>query len=107
MDNVTFTHCTVIDPTGHKVGTVSDVVPDAITLEPRWLVVDVGVLHSGHYVPVNGASITQDGEVLVPFDKDTVHRAPKAHGSHVLSLVDEGELASHYGLPENPGENDL
>jgi sporulation protein YlmC with PRC-barrel domain len=97
-DSPTFTHCTVIDATGHKVGTVSDVVSDPETLEPRWLVVDVGLLHTGHYMPVAGSRISPEGELLVPFEKDTVQRAPKAHGSHVLSSADEGDLYEHYGL---------
>ena len=97
-DSPTFTHSTVIDASGHKVGTVTDVVSDAETLEPRWLVVDVGLLRTSHYMPVTGTRVGPDGEIVVPFDKATVQSAPKAHGSHVLSTADEGDLYAHYGL---------
>lgn len=97
-DSPTFTHCAVIDATGHKVGTVTDVVSDADTLEPRWLVVDVGLLRTSHYMPVSGSRVGPDGEILVPFDKAKVQSALKAHGSHVLSQADEGDLYAHYGL---------
>ena len=97
-DSRTYTHCTVVDATGHKVGTVSDVVPDADTLEPRWLVVDVGLLRTGHYMPVSGTRLGPDGEILAPFDKATVQGALKANGIHVLSSADEGDLVAHYRL---------
>lgn len=98
IDNAVFNHRVVIDPKGHKVGTVSDVVSDAVTLEPRWLVVDTGLLRSSHYVPVTGAQHSQSGEIVVPFDKETVTHATKAHGSHVLSSTEEHDLAEHYHL---------
>lgn len=98
LDNALFNHRVVIDPDGHKVGTVSDVVSDAETLEPRWLVVDTGLMRSSHYVPVRGAQHVPTGEILVPFDKTTVQHAVKAHGSHVLSPDEEIDLAEHYSL---------
>jgi sporulation protein YlmC with PRC-barrel domain len=94
----TFNRHTVLDTAGHKVGTVSDVVSDATTLEPRWLVVDTGLLRTSHYVPITGISHTNEGELVVPFTKETVSHAPKANGSHVLSETEETELATHYGL---------
>ena len=98
QDTAVFNHRVVIDSAGHKVGTVSDVVSDAATLQPRWLVVDTGLLRTSHYVPVTGAQHTSDGEIQVPFDKATVQHAVKAHGSHVLSSTEEIDLADHYGL---------
>jgi sporulation protein YlmC with PRC-barrel domain len=98
QDNAVFNHRTVIDPAGHKVGTVSDVVSDAATLEPRWLIVDTGLLRTSHYVPVTGAEHTPDGDIQVPFDKATVLHAVKAHGSHVLSTNAEADLQQYYGL---------
>lgn len=98
QDNAVFNHRVVIDSNGHKVGTVSDVVSDAATLEPRWLVVDIGLLRSSHYVPVICAQHVPSGEIVVPFDKATVQHAVKAHGSHVLSSDEESDLAEHYHL---------
>jgi sporulation protein YlmC with PRC-barrel domain len=96
--NTSFNHCVVMDPDGHKVGTVSDVVSDAATLEPRWLVVDTGMLRASHYVPITGIVRTDEGEIVVPFSKETVQQSAKAHGDHVLTTSEEGELAAYYGL---------
>lgn len=96
--STSFNHCVVMDPAGQKVGTVSDVVSDAATLEPRWLVVDTGLLRASHYVPITGIVRTEEGEIVVPFSKETVQQSVKAHGDHVLTTSEEGELAAHYGL---------
>jgi sporulation protein YlmC with PRC-barrel domain len=96
--NTSFNHCIVMDPAGHKVGTVSDVVSDATTLEPRWLVVDTGLLRASHYIPIAGLVRTEEGEIVVPFSKETVQQSAKAQGDHVLTTSEETELAHHYGL---------
>ncbi len=93
-----FDHREVIDEGGNKLGMVTDVVSDNVSLEPRWLVVDVGVLRTSHYVPVDGSFRTADGHVVVPFSKDQVKHAPKAHSTHVLSPEDERELQQYYDL---------
>jgi ribosomal 30S subunit maturation factor RimM len=97
-DQTTFTHAGVIDAEGNKLGVVSDVISDNNTLEPRWLVVDVGVLHTSHYVPASGAYRTVEGEVMVPFTKEIVKESPRVHKSHVISPDDERELIDYYGL---------
>ncbi len=93
-----YTHSDVVDDAGKKLGTITDVVSDPTSLEPRWLVVDVGVLKSSHYVPVAGSFRTTDGRIVVPFTKESVKKAPKAHGAHVLTLEDDREMLEYYGL---------
>ena len=95
---VTFSQSAVIDSGGNKLGVVSDVVSDNRTLEPRWLVVDVGVLRTSHYVPAEGAYKTEDGEVVVPFTKETVKESPRVHRNHVIGPDHERELYEYYGL---------
>ena len=41
---------------------------------------------------------TEEGEIVVPFSKDTVQHSAKAQGDHVLTTSEETELARHYGL---------
>jgi hypothetical protein len=94
----TFNDCVVIDPNGDKVGTVKDVVSDNITLEPRWLVVDMGALKPSHYIPVAGVTHVADDQLAVRYTKETVKTAAKAHRAHVLSPEDDRELMEHYGL---------
>ncbi|MCU1392570.1 MAG: hypothetical protein JWM34_998 [Ilumatobacteraceae bacterium] len=98
LDNAVFNHRVVIDSAGHKVGTVSDVVPDPETLQARWLVVDTGITRTSHYMPVVGAEPTPTGEIQVPFDKSLVTHAIKATGAHVLSEADQQDLAEYYGV---------
>jgi hypothetical protein len=97
-EQMTYTHAGVIDSEGHKLGVVSDVISDNHTLEPRWLVVDVGVLRTSHYVPAQGAYRTVDGDVVVPFSKDTIKESPRVHREHVIGPDDERELYDYYGL---------
>jgi hypothetical protein len=97
-EQITFTHAGVVDSEGNKLGVVSDVISDNNTLEPRWLVVDVGVLRTSHYVPATGAYRTIEGDVVVPFTKDTVKDSPRVHKTHVITPDDERELHDYYGL---------
>lgn len=95
----TFVDHEVIDLSGEKLGRVADVVPDSRTLEPRWLVVESGhIKHTAHFVPVEGSFTSDDGAIVVPYDKDMIKHAVKAHRDHLLSPEDERELAAHYGL---------
>ena len=91
-----FTNLEVVDQAGHKIGTVSDVVSDVATLEPVWLIVDVGLTKSRHYLPADAVHQTADGHLVIPFDKDTVKTAVKPNKGHVLSSEDERDLREHY-----------
>ncbi len=97
-DNTVFTNCDVFDASGDKLGTISDVVSDAETLEPRWLVVDVGLMKSSHYLPVAVVERNADGQFVVAFDKETIKSATKPNHGHVLSVDEERELMEHYGM---------
>jgi len=50
-------------------------------------------------VPVEGAVVTDDGQVVVPYAKDHVKAAPKVARDHVLPHDLERELEEHYELP--------
>lgn len=87
----------VVDDRHQKVGTVSDVLYDE-TGSARWAVIDPGPLRSEKFVPVEGAYITETGEVVIPYGKDQVKHAPKAGRDHVLDSQTEMELEDHYEL---------
>ena len=87
----------VLDDHHHKVGTVSDVLYDDHG-EARWAVVDPGVLRAEKFVPVEGAYVTESGEMVIPYDKEQVKHAPKAPRDHVLDSRTEIELTRHYEL---------
>jgi PRC-barrel domain len=87
----------VVDDHHEKVGTVSDVLYDDDG-EPRWAVVDPGVMRSEKFVPVEGSYVTDDGEVVIPYRKEQVKQSPKAPRDHVLDSRTEGALEQHYEL---------
>ena len=89
----------VVDPDGQTIGKVSDVIYNDDELAPTWLVVDIGLLKSGHYAPVDGSYVNDDGRLVVPYDKQYVKQAPKASGDHVVDRSLEAELVEHYGAP--------
>ena len=88
----------VIDEHGTKVGKITDVLYDDKTLMPRWMIVDIGVLGAQHYVPLNDAYQSEDGRLVIPFDKKTVKAAPRAGKDHILTRAVEEQLVQHYGL---------
>jgi hypothetical protein len=87
------------DTEGSKIGPVTDILTDDLTLKPEWYEVKVGLV-GGHYL-VPAEELTVDGgRYVVPFGKDQIKAAPKVErppleGDRVL-------LRRHYGLPEHP-----
>ncbi len=100
-DSNVYTDLDVIDRGGEKVGTVSDVVSDTATLEPKWLIVDVGLMKTSHYLPVEAVQRNDEGQLIIPFDKETVKTATKPNKGHVLTPEDDRELREHYKMTEN------
>jgi hypothetical protein len=88
---------TVLDDHHQKVGTVKDVLYDDRG-DARWAVVDPGPLRSEKYVPVEGAYVTDTGDMVIPYGKEQVKHAPKAGRDHVLDSQTETELQDHYEL---------
>ena len=81
-----------------KIGKVTDVLYDEHG-EPRWAVVNPGMLHRERYVPVDGAFLTDTGEVVMAYSKDMVKSARPANRDHILDPVVERALEEHYALP--------
>jgi len=81
-----------------KIGTVTDVFFDETVTHPKWAAVHTGVLGGDHLVPLTDAYQSEDGMVVVPFDKNTVKHAPKLHKDHVLTPELEQELLQYYDV---------
>jgi len=100
----TYTGHHVLDERGDDIGRVVDVIytdPDTSddgSMIPHWLVVNPGLLRASHYVPIEGSYISDDGAVVIPWDKRRVKSAPKATGEHLLSHFQISELERHYAL---------
>ena len=72
---------------------------DGQAADPRWLVVDPGILRSERLVPAAGSWETESGELVIPFDKGWVKDAPTVSSDHVVDAVTEKAAIDHYGLP--------
>jgi sporulation protein YlmC with PRC-barrel domain len=81
---------------GTVIGRVNDVLIDETATDDAWAVVSTGVLRSERFVPLTAAYLAADGDVVVPYDKNTVKRAPRAD-DHVLTTPVRRELAEYYG----------
>ena len=87
----------VLDDHHNKVGTISDVLYDERG-SARWAVVDPGAMRAEKFVPVEGAYVTESGEMVIPYAKEQVKQAPKAPRDHVLDRMTEGVLEQHYAV---------
>ncbi|MEO5899780.1 MAG: PRC-barrel domain-containing protein [Ilumatobacteraceae bacterium] len=95
-------HRTVIDTTGNKVGTVTDIYLDEETKQPDWLAVSTGLFGTKvSFVPIDGARLDGD-DLVVAYDKDTVKDAPRIDADGMLSVEDEQSLYTYYGRAYTP-----
>lgn len=83
-------------PDHEKIGTITDIISDATTLEPAWYEVKLGMLGGRHLVPVAPIKMAGD-EMVAPFTRDQVKHAPSVSGP--IPFEDERiELCEHYDL---------
>jgi sporulation protein YlmC with PRC-barrel domain len=87
----------VDDEKGNKIGHVVDVIYDEKTFEARMVVVHPGPLHPNHFVPLDRSYVSEEGRLVVDYEKDAVLHSPKAPKDHVLTSSLEEEVLRHYG----------
>ncbi|MGQ1798854.1 PRC-barrel domain-containing protein [Kocuria oceani] len=84
---------------GDKIGKVSDVYLDDQTEEPTFVSVNTGLFGTKEsFAPVREARITDDDELVLPYEKELVKNAPKVDRDEHLSPEEERELYRYYGL---------
>lgn len=89
---------TLVANDGEKIGTIEDVYVDNATEQPEWALVNTGLFGSKQtFVPLTSAS-TDEGRVVVPFNKAQVKEAPSVDADGDLDEAEETRLAQHYGL---------
>ena len=106
MDNEFTPHLTgqeVVGQRGESIGKAADVLyDDEATERPTWVRVDHGLLHSKHtLIPLEGAYQEDNGTLVVPWNKDTVHRAPKVKTDVAMTKDLRDRLISYYGVSAN------
>ena len=87
----------VVDDHHRPIGKVTDVIYDEMGI-PKWAVVSPGVFRAEHFLPLDNTYLSLEGNLVVPFDKRTVSRSPKAERDHVLSPITERALEQYYQL---------
>jgi uncharacterized protein (TIGR02271 family) len=88
----------VIGADGAKIGKVESIYVDEQTDQPEWLTVSTGLFGNRvSFIPI-GRATERDGDVIVPFTKDTVKDAPHADADGRLSPDEEAAIYRHYGL---------
>jgi stress response protein YsnF/sporulation protein YlmC with PRC-barrel domain len=86
-----------LDPSGDKIGTISDVYIDNDTNEPEWLAISTGLFgNKVSFAPLEGAELVED-DVYLPYDKALVKDAPNADVAGQLTTNEEDALYAHYG----------
>ncbi len=88
----------VIGASGDKLGKVDEVYLDNETGKPEWVAVKTGLFGSNvSLVPVAAADYS-GSELSVPFGKDQVKNAPNHDPGREISVEDEKELFTYYGI---------
>jgi hypothetical protein len=87
----------VVDDHHRPIGKVTDVIYDEVGVA-KWAVVSPGVFRAKHFLPLDKTYLSLEGNLVVPFDRRTVARSPKAERDHVLSPITERALEQYYQL---------
>jgi hypothetical protein len=87
----------VVDDHHRPIGKVTDVIYDDAGIA-KWAVVSPGVFRAEHFLPLDNTYLSLEGNLVVPFDRRTVSRSPKAERDHVLSPITERALEHYYQL---------
>ena len=92
----------VLDPGGHKIGTVEDVYFDIETDEPRFLCVLAGWFrHRVVLIPATGLTVSPD-HLTVAVTKHVAEKAPAMEPGGELSAEVEERLFRYYALDYRP-----
>jgi hypothetical protein len=94
----TLTGHAVFDNQLRRVGVVTDVLYDERVQLPRWAVVKTGAVRGEHFVPLAASYVDQDGRLVVPHDKASIKRAPRAGRDHIVTREIALELRDYYNV---------
>lgn len=98
--DITLTQQELVDPEGHPIGKVTDVISDPATLQPEWAVVKLGRFGHEHLIPIQAIE-EHDAHLVVPFGKEAVKEAPAVKDHMAPSNREREELYRHYGMTES------
>lgn len=85
----------VVDPHGERIGVVSGLLLDPVTLHARWIAVRLAD-GAERLAPRSAATRTGTGRLVVPYSSATIAAAPEVD-TDTLTVAQAGHLARHYG----------
>jgi len=89
----------VVSATGERIGRAGAMLFDPQIDRLAWIRVDQGPFNTRHtLVPLQGA-YQAAGQVVVPFDRDTVRHAPKVSRTVALAGPVRQKFEAYYGHP--------
>lgn len=82
-----------LDEQGQKIGAIGQVYLDDTSGQPEWVTVKTGMFGTKEsFIPLEAASVQDDGVLRVPFDKEKVKGAPRVDADEHLDPDQEREL---------------
>jgi hypothetical protein len=97
MQQQQWTNRPVVDNHHAPVGKVTDVLYADQDLTPRFATVKTGLI-AERVTPLDGAYVSDDGVLVLPYDQKTIKHAPKAPRDHVLTPAVADEVVDHFDL---------
>ena len=76
----------VIDEQHRTIGRVTDVI-FADDGSPRWAVVSPGMFRGEHVMPLQDCYVSTQGDVVAPYDKHVIVKAPKVNETLATGVV--------------------
>jgi hypothetical protein len=93
--NQRWTNRPVVDEHHERIGKVTDVLYGEGD-QPTWATVKTGLL-AERLAPLDRAYLTEDGTVVLPYDRGTIAHAPNAPRDHVLTPDVREEVTDYFG----------
>ena len=87
------------DPSGDKIGEITDVFYDDVTRRPEWVAIKTGFFGlKTSLVPLQASSTDSQGRLVLNYTKDQIKDAPNFDPDYnTFDVAEERKLWKHYG----------
>jgi PRC-barrel domain len=96
-DHPDYVHRAAVDAEGNRIGKISKVYLDDQTGQPRWVLVETGLLGTRQsFAPIHGSRLDGEQLVVLAVSKDQVKDAPDIDTDAHISESDQDALRQYY-----------